>query len=133
MPAIILALTLCISIAMIAGCAGKDVTFKGHTDNLFGNTPADSTIVLKSDKTCEFTIVFDTELEFVKNMEAGFKATGTWKMENDQYVVTLTTAKEGSQPQTITSTSSGSVYTLTYSIQTEGGARPLTLTYNKDA
>lgn len=133
MPVVIIALTLCISIAMIAGCADKEIKFKGHLDDFVGGIPCDATLVLKDDKTCEYSVVLTTENEKFKAFEEVLKATGTWEMDGEQYKVTLTAAKEGSKSQTVTSTSSGSKFTIVYSMATEFGSKNIDLVFDKNA
>lgn len=127
LPAAVLALTLCLAIAMLAACGGntkKDVEFKGDTQ--IGNLPVLGTLTLKTDNTCEYTVFIDTENEQFKSFETALKNSGTWEMSGEEYKVTL---GEGDKQQVITSTHEGSTYTLVYSMTTEFGPRAITLNY----
>ena len=128
LPAVVLALTLCLAIAMLAACGTKkDIEFKGTTE--IGTLPVAGTLTLKSDNTCEYTVFIDTEDEKFKAFEDKLKANGTWEMVGEEYKVTL---GEGDKAQTVTSTHEGKKYTLVYSMTTEFGPRPITLTYTAE-
>lgn len=138
LPVAVLALTLCMSICMLAACSNnnekKDVVFTGDAE--IGTLPVACTLKLKDDKTCEFTVVIDTDDTKFKDFEDVLKNTGTWEMDGEEYKVTL--AKQGGDSpkaipeQTITSTHSGSTYTISdYKMFTEFGPKPVTLTYTK--
>lgn len=128
LPAAVLALTLCLAIAMLAACGTKkDIEFKGDTQ--IGNLPVVGTLVLKSDNTCAYTVFIDTENEQFKSFEEALKANGTWEMAGEEYKVTL---GEGDKAQTVTSTHEGKKYTLVYSMTSEFGPKPITLTYTAE-
>lgn len=122
LPAVVLALTLCLAIAMLAACGSKDIEFKGDTQ--IGNLPVVGTLTLKSDNTCEYTVFIDTEDEKFKAFEDKLKASGTWEMVGEEYKVTI-------GDKSYTSTHSGSKYTIEYSMMSEFGPKPVSLVYEK--
>lgn len=128
-PAAVIALALSLAIAMLAACGStkKDIQFKGDTQ--IGNLPVAGTLTLKTDNTCEYTVFIDTENEQFKSFEDALKASGTWEMSGEEYKVTF---GEGDKKQVVTSTHEGKVYTLVYSMTSEFGPKPITLTYTAE-
>lgn len=132
LPVAVLALTLCMSICMLGACAKKDVVFTGNTT--IGSLDVACTLTLKEDKTCEYTVVINTDDTQFKSFEDVLKNTGTWEMDGEEYKVTLgeqTMGPSKVEAQTITSTHDGSTFTLEYKMISEFGPKPVTLTYKK--
>lgn len=127
LPAAVLSLTLCLALAMLAACAPKDVVFWADEDIM--SIDCHIALTLKDDNTSLLEVTGNGEVnETTQKILSGLKRTGTWKMENDQYVVTL---GEGDKAVTLTSKSEGKAYTIVYTIKGPDTTVEIPLKYNK--
>lgn len=99
LPAMALAMAVCVGAMALAACGEKDVVFT-ETKPTFGNMPTEVTLTLKTDGTATLDLTIPS-LSAENQFQTMFDKTGTWKLENDVYTVTLGT---GDQAVTLKST-----------------------------
>lgn len=127
LPVTVLTLMLGLAMAMLAACAPKDIIFAADEDIM--SIDCHIALTLKDDNTSLLEVTGNGEVnETTQKILSSLKRTGTWKMENDQYVVTL---GEGEKAVTLTSTSSGKEYTIVYKIKGPDTTVDIPLKYKK--
>lgn len=99
LPAMVLAMALCVGAIAMSACGKKDVVFKDSQPTM-GGMQTDMVLTLKTDGTavCDVTIPgmpADNQLQTMMDSE------GTWTLKDNVYTVTL---GEGDKAVTMTST-----------------------------
>ncbi len=116
LPAMALAMAVCVGAMALAACGekAKDVVFS-ETKPTFGNMPTEVTLTLKTDGTAVFDLTIPS-LSAENQFQTMFDKTGTWKLENDVYTVTLGT---GDKTETLKSVYDKETkkHTIAYTLQ----------------